>query len=134
MNTLMLTPISRRWSVLRDALESTAYVALAFVFFLVSGFIPLIVVPVAYVLAGIAVIASLKWTKAGISGDWLGAIAGCILVLILVVFNDRYASVGAAAAAACVALTIRISTAARSNRRRAHSTIRQPESPWSPAS
>lgn len=121
VNTLMLAPNNRGWRVIGDALESLVYVVFAFVFFLVSGFMPLVVVPVAYALAGIAIIASIRRTRAGSSPNWPGTLAGFALVLVLVVFNDRYASIGAATAAAGVALIVSIGRATHSNRRRASS-------------
>ncbi|WAH95667.1 hypothetical protein [Arthrobacter sp. MMS18-M83] len=121
VNTLMLAPNNRGWRLLGDALESLVYVFFAFffafVFFLVSGFMPRVVVPVAYVLAGIAIIASIKRAEAGSFPKWTGTLAGLALVVVLVVFNDRYASIGAATAAAGVALLVGIGKATRSNRR-----------------
>lgn len=119
INTIMLIPANRGWRVFEDALECIVYVVLAFVLFLVSGFIPLIVVPVAYIIAGVALIASVKRTETGISVDWLGTLSGTALLSILVVFNESYASVGAAAAAAGVAVLIYFGRTARSTRRRA---------------
>ena len=123
MNTLMHTRKGGRAKYIWDALSSAFYVAFAFALVLISGYIPLVVIPVAYVLAGLGIMSSLNWIRRGSAADWLGVLAGAALLVILVVFSDRHVSVGAAAAASCVAFLIRIRQASQASQREASPTL-----------
>lgn len=118
VNTMLTSPASRGWRTLRSAVESAIYVGAGFALVLIGGYMPQVLVPLAFALAAIAVLASMLNFRSGKSPGWPDAVAGVALLGVLLLCSEWRASVGVAAAAAAVALLIRAGTALKSRNAR----------------